>query len=148
MDPSLQVRLPVLTIHGNHDDPSGADNLSAVDILAGSRLVNYFGKLVRPHALCALICVPSDCLLLCCHSYHPLASCLSRMVSFFKLSSSMMHARRKQSGHGAAYEEFRAVSHKRRNAMLSELDSWGASAQETPERKPRFWGRCSGHRAP
>ena len=36
----------MLTIHGNHDDPSGADNLSAVDILSGSRLINYFGKLV------------------------------------------------------------------------------------------------------
>ena len=36
--------LPVFTIHGNHDDPGGTDNLSAVDILATSSLVNYFGK--------------------------------------------------------------------------------------------------------
>ena len=29
---------------GNHDDPAGGDNLSAVDILSSARLVNYFGK--------------------------------------------------------------------------------------------------------
>jgi double-strand break repair protein MRE11 len=34
----------VFTIHGNHDDPAGIDNLSAVDILAAANLVNYFGK--------------------------------------------------------------------------------------------------------
>jgi double-strand break repair protein MRE11 len=34
----------VLTIHGNHDDPAGAENLSAVDILSTCRLLNYFGK--------------------------------------------------------------------------------------------------------
>lgn len=36
--------LPVFTIHGNHDDPAGAENLSAVDILSSCNLVNYFGK--------------------------------------------------------------------------------------------------------
>ncbi|CAK0786238.1 hypothetical protein CVIRNUC_009451 [Coccomyxa viridis] len=40
----LHVGLPVFTIHGNHDDPSGADNLSAVDVLSTCKLVNYFGK--------------------------------------------------------------------------------------------------------
>jgi len=43
-DPSVAVTLPVFTIHGNHDDPGGADNLSAVDMLAAARAVNYFGK--------------------------------------------------------------------------------------------------------
>ena len=43
----FQVGLPVFTIHGNHDDPSGADNLSAVDVLSTCKLVNYFGKTVR-----------------------------------------------------------------------------------------------------
>lgn len=38
--------LPVFTIHGNHDDPSGADNLSAVDVLSTCKLLNYFGKTV------------------------------------------------------------------------------------------------------
>jgi double-strand break repair protein MRE11 len=41
------VDLPVFTIHGNHDDPTrdgGPDLLSAVDLLAISNLVNYFGR--------------------------------------------------------------------------------------------------------
>ncbi|KAK9918573.1 hypothetical protein WJX75_005079 [Coccomyxa subellipsoidea] len=41
---SYSVGLPVFTIHGNHDDPSGVDNLSAVDVLSTCNLVNYFGK--------------------------------------------------------------------------------------------------------
>lgn len=40
----IHVRLPVFTVHGNHDDPGGADHLSAVDMLSTARLVNYFGK--------------------------------------------------------------------------------------------------------
>jgi double-strand break repair protein MRE11 len=36
----------VFTIHGNHDDPAGQDNLSAVDLLSSCGLVNYFGKVV------------------------------------------------------------------------------------------------------
>ncbi|KAH9365286.1 hypothetical protein HPB48_015836 [Haemaphysalis longicornis] len=43
-DANLNVSLPVFTIHGNHDDPTGSENLSIVDILATSGLVNYFGK--------------------------------------------------------------------------------------------------------
>lgn len=45
-NPNYNVGLPVFTIHGNHDDPGGTDNLSAVDILATTALVNYFGKIV------------------------------------------------------------------------------------------------------
>jgi len=45
-DPNLNVGLPVFTIHGNHDDPTGADSLSAVDLLSTAGLVNYFGKTV------------------------------------------------------------------------------------------------------
>lgn len=45
-DPHFNVGLPVFTIHGNHDDPAGVDNLSAIDILSASNLVNYFGKMV------------------------------------------------------------------------------------------------------
>lgn len=44
--------LPVFTIHGNHDDPSGADNLSAVDVLSTCKLLNYFGKTVMPDPSC------------------------------------------------------------------------------------------------
>ncbi|GLC63182.1 meiotic recombination [Pleodorina starrii] len=43
-NPNLNIGLPVFTIHGNHDDPSGQDSLSAVDILSQTGLVNYFGK--------------------------------------------------------------------------------------------------------
>lgn len=44
MDPDLNVELPVFSIHGNHDDPSGDGGLSAMDLLATAGLVNYFGK--------------------------------------------------------------------------------------------------------
>ena len=50
MDPFYAVELPVFTIHGNHDDPTGSttstgtDALSAVDLLSMSNLVTYFGK--------------------------------------------------------------------------------------------------------
>lgn len=43
-DPNLNVGLPTFTIHGNHDDPAGEENLSAIDILAADNLINYFGK--------------------------------------------------------------------------------------------------------
>lgn len=45
-DPHFNVGLPVFSIHGNHDDPAGVDNLSAVDILSACNFVNYFGKMV------------------------------------------------------------------------------------------------------
>ncbi|XP_062191206.1 double-strand break repair protein MRE11-like [Phragmites australis] len=44
-DPSYNVGLPVFTIHGNHDDPTGADNLSAIDTLSACNFLNYFGKM-------------------------------------------------------------------------------------------------------
>ncbi|MBA0641508.1 hypothetical protein Goklo_026049 [Gossypium klotzschianum] len=44
-DPHFNVGLPVFSIHGNHDDPAGVDNLSAIDILSVCNLVNYFGKM-------------------------------------------------------------------------------------------------------
>ena len=46
-DAHYNVGLPVFTIHGNHDDPTGADNSSAVDELSRAGLVNYFGKQAR-----------------------------------------------------------------------------------------------------
>lgn len=44
LDPNLNVSIPVFSIHGNHDDPTGAENLCALDILSMAGLVNYFGK--------------------------------------------------------------------------------------------------------
>ncbi|KAJ2780578.1 meiotic recombination [Coemansia javaensis] len=43
-DPNLNISLPVFSIHGNHDDPSGDGNLSALDVLGASGLINYFGR--------------------------------------------------------------------------------------------------------
>ncbi|KAF6235446.1 MRE11 eukaryotic DNA repair protein [Scenedesmus sp. NREL 46B-D3] len=43
-NPNLNIGLPVFTIHGNHDDPAGQDNLSAVDLLSSCSLVNYLAK--------------------------------------------------------------------------------------------------------
>ena len=48
-DSNMNVGMPVFTIHGNHDDPAGEENLSAVSILSSAGLVNYFGKQVSPH---------------------------------------------------------------------------------------------------
>lgn len=47
-DANYAVGLPLFSIHGNHDDPSrdqgGGDLLAALDLLAVSNLVNYFGR--------------------------------------------------------------------------------------------------------
>ena len=49
-DPNFNVGLPFFIIHGNHDDPTGSgalpgeSHLSALDILSGANLINYFGK--------------------------------------------------------------------------------------------------------
>ncbi|XP_034825398.1 double-strand break repair protein MRE11 [Maniola hyperantus] len=43
-DPNLNVSYPILSIHGNHDDPVGQDGVSSLDILSITGLVNYFGR--------------------------------------------------------------------------------------------------------
>jgi double-strand break repair protein MRE11 len=43
-DANLNVSVPVFSINGNHDDPTGADNLCALDLLSSAGLINYFGK--------------------------------------------------------------------------------------------------------
>ncbi|KAI5960797.1 MRE11 [Candida pseudojiufengensis] len=43
-DPNLNISVPVFAISGNHDDATGDGLLSALDVLAISGLVNYFGK--------------------------------------------------------------------------------------------------------
>ena len=42
-DPNLQVPLPIMTIHGNHDDPTGPNAKSVCEKLSTSGLLNYFG---------------------------------------------------------------------------------------------------------
>lgn len=43
-DPNFNVSIPVLSIHGNHDDPTGQGNLCTLDLLHTAGFVNYFGK--------------------------------------------------------------------------------------------------------
>lgn len=43
-DPDINVSIPVFSIHGNHDDPSGEGHFAALDLLQISGLVNYFGR--------------------------------------------------------------------------------------------------------
>ncbi|POS85443.1 hypothetical protein EPUL_003314, partial [Erysiphe pulchra] len=44
-DPDINVAIPVFSIHGNHDDPTGDGNLCALDLLQVSGLCNYFGRI-------------------------------------------------------------------------------------------------------
>ncbi|XP_053312070.1 double-strand break repair protein MRE11 [Spea bombifrons] len=43
-DNNLNVCIPVFSVHGNHDDPTGADSLCALDLLSSAGLVNHFGR--------------------------------------------------------------------------------------------------------
>ncbi|KAI1780424.1 DNA repair exonuclease [Hypoxylon cercidicola] len=47
-DPDINISIPVFSIHGNHDDPSGDGNFCALDLLQVAGLVNYFGRVPRP----------------------------------------------------------------------------------------------------
>ncbi|KAL4647108.1 double-strand break repair protein MRE11A isoform X1, partial [Arapaima gigas] len=42
-DENLNISIPVFSVHGNHDDPTGADGLCALDLLSCAGLVNHFG---------------------------------------------------------------------------------------------------------
>ncbi|KAL5338274.1 Mre11 DNA-binding presumed domain-containing protein [Aspergillus crustosus] len=43
-DMDINVGIPIFSIHGNHDDPSGEGHLAALDILQVSGLLNYYGR--------------------------------------------------------------------------------------------------------
>ncbi|XP_068786561.1 double-strand break repair protein MRE11 isoform X3 [Struthio camelus] len=43
-DGNLNISIPIFSIHGNHDDPTGADALCALDILSCAGLLNHFGR--------------------------------------------------------------------------------------------------------
>ena len=47
MNENLSVSLPVFIIHGNHDDPSGLEYLSNIDLMSQNNYVNYFGKVTN-----------------------------------------------------------------------------------------------------
>ncbi|XP_061576318.1 double-strand break repair protein MRE11 [Cololabis saira] len=42
-DQNLNISIPVFSVHGNHDDPTGSEGLCALDLLSASGLVNHFG---------------------------------------------------------------------------------------------------------
>ncbi|KAK7156928.1 hypothetical protein R3I94_006850 [Phoxinus phoxinus] len=44
LDNNLNISIPVFSVHGNHDDPTGADGLCAIDLLSCAGLVNHFGR--------------------------------------------------------------------------------------------------------
>merc|ERR1719326_981868 len=48
MDENYNVGMPVFSIHGNHDDPSGEQALCALDLLSAANFVNYFGQTPEP----------------------------------------------------------------------------------------------------
>ncbi|XP_016062269.1 PREDICTED: double-strand break repair protein MRE11A isoform X1 [Miniopterus natalensis] len=43
-DDNLNISIPVFSIHGNHDDPTGADALCALDVLSCAGFINHFGR--------------------------------------------------------------------------------------------------------
>ncbi|KAM0351627.1 hypothetical protein ACHAPU_002637 [Fusarium lateritium] len=43
-DPDINISIPVFSIHGNHDDPSGEGNFCSLDLLQASGLLNYYGR--------------------------------------------------------------------------------------------------------
>lgn len=46
-DPDINISIPVFSIHGNHDDPSGDGNFCSLDLLQASGLLNYFGRVAE-----------------------------------------------------------------------------------------------------
>nr|XP_053643704.1 double-strand break repair protein MRE11-like [Cherax quadricarinatus] len=44
LDPNLNVAIPIFSIHGNHDDPSGPGQFCALEMLSVAGLINYFGR--------------------------------------------------------------------------------------------------------
>jgi double-strand break repair protein MRE11 len=47
MNENLSVAVPIFMIHGNHDDPSGLEYLSNIDLMNSNNYVNYFGKVTN-----------------------------------------------------------------------------------------------------
>ncbi len=41
------IKMPVFSIHGNHDDPVGLEQLSTLDQLSCNHYINYFGKVTN-----------------------------------------------------------------------------------------------------
>ncbi|EHK16209.1 uncharacterized protein TRIVIDRAFT_164171, partial [Trichoderma virens Gv29-8] len=46
-DPDINISIPVFSIHGNHDDPSGDGNYCSLDLLQAAGLLNYYGRVAE-----------------------------------------------------------------------------------------------------
>ncbi|UKZ68275.1 uncharacterized protein TrAtP1_009310 [Trichoderma atroviride] len=46
-DPDINISIPVFSIHGNHDDPSGEGNYCSLDLLQAAGLLNYYGRVAE-----------------------------------------------------------------------------------------------------
>ena len=46
-DPDINISIPVFSIHGNHDDPSGDGNFCSLDLLQAAGLLNYYGRVAE-----------------------------------------------------------------------------------------------------
>jgi double-strand break repair protein MRE11 len=44
-DPDINVAIPVFSIHGNHDDPTGDGHYCSLDLLQVTGLINYIGRI-------------------------------------------------------------------------------------------------------
>jgi len=47
LNPDFSIKLPIFSIHGNHDDPSGLEMLGSLDQVSANHYVNYFGKVTN-----------------------------------------------------------------------------------------------------
>ena len=46
-DTNIEVKLPIYSIHGNHDDPIGLEMISTLDQVESNHYVKYFGKVTN-----------------------------------------------------------------------------------------------------
>ncbi|EOB11973.1 double-strand break dna repair protein, partial [Nosema bombycis CQ1] len=44
MSQNVLISIPIVAIHGNHDDPSGINRISTLNILHSAGLINYIGQ--------------------------------------------------------------------------------------------------------
>ncbi|KAL0246701.1 hypothetical protein GEMRC1_007912 [Eukaryota sp. GEM-RC1] len=59
LNENINVSLPIFTINGNHDEPTGDSNISPLDVLSEAGLINYLGKLgsLTPNSILVKPCV-------------------------------------------------------------------------------------------
>ncbi|KAM4627359.1 double-strand break repair protein MRE11 isoform 2-T3 [Polymixia lowei] len=43
-DENLNISIPIFSVHGNHDDPTGSEGLCTLDLVSSCGLINHFGR--------------------------------------------------------------------------------------------------------